>query len=320
MTLGSITESLTAYVSNIKGCLRAALFRGNTICCLDFPSGTRSKSLMRLFLITVLALVAFAANSVLTRSALAFDQIGPGAFMGIRLVSGAVTLAALVGLRGGLGRMRGHGSVLSAASLLLYAAAFSFAYVTLDAGIGALILFGVVQITMFAGALLGGERPQLTRWIGAGLGMAGLAVLFGPGAEKPALTGAILMAISAVGWGVYSLRGRKVSAPLEATAVNFLIAAPFGLIIWGVFSAGASISLSGGMLAVASGALASGVGYALWYSVLPKLESSLAAVVQLSVPIIALVGGMIFLGEGVTWSFALSSALIIAGVLIALRQ
>lgn len=282
--------------------------------------GTRSKTSMRLFLITSLALIAFAANSVLTRSALAFDQIGPGAFMAIRLVSGAVTLAGLVALRGGLGGMFKHGSAVSAASLLLYAAAFSFAYVTLDAGIGALILFGGVQITMFAGALSGGERPHITRWIGAGLGMVGLAVLFGPRAEQPDLIGALLMTISAVGWGVYSLRGRGVSAPLEATAVNFLIAAPAGLIIWAVFPMGASISAQGVLLAVASGALASGIGYALWYSVLPKLQSTLAAVVQLTVPIIALGGGMVFLGEGVTWSFTLSAALIIAGVLIALRQ
>lgn len=282
--------------------------------------GTRSKAPMRLFLITSLALIAFAANSVLTRSALAFDQIGPGAFMGIRLVSGAVTLAALVALRGGLSGMFKNGSAISAASLLLYAAAFSFAYVTLDAGVGALILFGGVQITMFAGALLAGERPQTSQWVGAGLGMGGLAVLFGPGAEQPELIGALLMVLSAVGWGIYSLRGRGVSAPLEATAVNFLLAAPAGLVIWAMFPLGVSISAQGISLAVASGAIASGLGYALWYSVLPKLQSTVAAVVQLTVPIIALGGGMIFLGEGLTWTFTLSASLIIAGVLIALRQ
>ncbi|MGE4611891.1 MAG: DMT family transporter [Paracoccaceae bacterium] len=275
---------------------------------------------MRLFLITLLALVAFAANSVLTRSALAVELIGPGAFMAIRLASGAVTLGALVAFRGGLGRMRGHGGVISAAALLLYAAAFSFAYVTLEAGIGALILFGGVQITMFAGALLAGERPHAVRWIGAFLGMAGLGVLFGPGAARPDLVGAIMMAFSALGWGIYTLRGRSVAAPLEATAVNFLFAAPFGVFLWVLFPAGAAVSTSGVLLAIASGSLASGVGYALWYSVLPKLESTLAAIFQLSVPIIALAGGVLFLGEAVTLYFAISAGLIIAGVLVAVRK
>lgn len=167
---------------------------------------------------TVFALTAFAANSVLTRSALALDQIGPGAFVAIRLASGAIMLAALVAFRGGLGSMLRHGSVASAASLLLYAAAFSFAYVTLDAGLGALILFGGTQITMFAGALLKGERPAPARWVGSLLGMIGLGILFAPGASSPDLWGTVLMAFSAIGWGIYSLRGREVSAPLRATA------------------------------------------------------------------------------------------------------
>lgn len=198
---------------------------------------------MRLILLTVFALTAFAANSVLTRSALALDQIGPGAFMAIRLTSGAIMMAVLVAFRGGLGSMMRHGSVVSAASLLLYAAAFSFAYVTLDAGLGALILFGGVQITMFAGAVLKGEKPVFARWVGSILGMIGLGILFAPGASGPDLWGTVLMAFSAIGWGIYSLRGREVSAPLQATASNFIIAAPVGIILWLIIPSEESASL-----------------------------------------------------------------------------
>ena len=272
---------------------------------------------MRIVLLTLFALVAFAANSVLTRSALAFDQIGPGAFMAVRLLSGAVTLAALVALRGGLGGVLRHGSVVSAGSLLIYAAAFSYAYVTLDAGVGALILFGGVQITMFIGALAGGERPSPARWFGSVLGMLGLGVLFAPGATVPDVGGAILMGVSAIGWGIYSLRGRAVSAPLQATAGNFIIATPVGIMLWVLVPSETAANLNGVLLAIASGALASGVGYAVWYATLPKLDSSLAAIVQLTVPLIALAGGMVFLGETATWSFVISAALILGGVFIA---
>ncbi|MDA0224105.1 MAG: DMT family transporter [Proteobacteria bacterium] len=276
-------------------------------------------------MLTLFALFAFAANSVLTRSALAFDQIGPGEFMAIRLISGAVTLAVLVALRGvrdGLAvlvALRGvrDGSVISAASLLLYTTAFSLAYVTLDAGLGALILFGGVQITMFAGAVIGREKPSAARWLGSLLGMIGLGVLFAPGATVPDVGGALLMGGSAVGWGIYSLRGRGVSAPLQATASNFLIAAPAGALFWFMFPSEIVTNLNGILLAIASGALASGVGYAIWYATLPKLDSSLAAIVQLTVPLIALAGGIVFLGETASWAFMASTVLILSGVFIA---
>jgi drug/metabolite transporter (DMT)-like permease len=272
---------------------------------------------MRLVMLTLFALFAFAANSVLTRSALAFDQIGPGEFMAIRLISGAVTLAVLVALRGVRDGMLRHGSVISAASLLLYTTAFSLAYVTLDAGLGALILFGGVQITMFAGALIGREKPSAARWLGSLLGMIGLGVLFAPGATVPDVGGALLMGGSAVGWGIYSLRGRGVSAPLQATASNFLIAAPAGALFWFMFPSEIVTNLNGILLAIASGALASGVGYAIWYATLPKLDSSLAAIVQLTVPLIALAGGIVFLGETASWAFMASTVLILSGVFIA---
>ena len=272
---------------------------------------------MRLVMLTLFALFAFAANSVLTRSALAFDQIGPGEFMAIRLISGAVTLAVLVALRGVRDGMLRHGSVKSAASLLLYTTAFSLAYVTLDAGLGALILFGGVQITMFAGAVIGREKPSAARWLGSLLGMIGLGVLFAPGATVPDVGGALLMGGSAVGWGIYSLRGRGVSAPLQATASNFLIAAPAGALFWFMFPSEIVTNLNGILLAIASGALASGVGYAIWYATLPKLDSSLAAIVQLTVPLIALAGGIVFLGETASWAFMASTVLILSGVFIA---
>ena len=272
---------------------------------------------MRLVMLTLFAIFAFAANSVLTRSALAFDQIGPGEFMAIRLISGAVTLAVLVALRGARDGMLRHGSVISAASLLLYTTAFSLAYVTLDAGLGALILFGGVQITMFAGAVIGREKPSAARWLGSLLGMIGLGVLFAPGATVPDVGGALLMGGSAVGWGIYSLRGRGVSAPLQATASNFLIAAPAGALFWFMFPSEIVTNLNGILLAIASGALASGVGYAIWYATLPKLDSSLAAIVQLTVPFIALAGGIVFLGETASWAFMASTVLILSGVFIA---
>lgn len=273
---------------------------------------------MRLILLTLAALIAFAANSVLTRIALVFGEIGPAEFLTVRLISGAVTLALLVALTGGIGGLLKHGSLKSSAALVLYAAAFSFAYLTLDAGLGALILFGGVQITMFVGAVLQGENPTLWRWVGSLLGMIGLGVLFAPGAEQPDILGAMLMVLSAIGWGIYSLRGREVSAPLQATASNFILAVPAGLILLWIYPSATSTSLLGFSLAVASGALASGVGYAIWYATLPKLDASLAAILQLTVPVIALIGGVIFLGESVSWSFAVSAILIIGGVLIAI--
>jgi len=268
----------------------------------------------------MLALIAFAANSVLVRSALAQNLIDPAAFGAIRLLSGAVVLATLVLLRGQTQVALGRASFVSATALLVYVTGFSYAYISLETGTGALILFGGVQITMFAGALAAGERPAPVRWLGAGLGLSGLAVLFGPTAESPDIGGALLMAVAAIGWGIYSLRGRSETAPTPATAANFILAAPVALAFWAVFPAETTVSLNGVWLAVASGALASGIGYALWYSVLPSLKSTQAAILQLTVPIIALAGGIAFLGEPLTWTFAIASALIISGVIVGLLR
>ncbi|HEU0222891.1 MAG TPA: DMT family transporter [Paracoccaceae bacterium] len=280
---------------------------------------------MRIFLLVTLVLVAFAANSVLCRLALAQDAIGPASFTIIRLVAGALCLATLVGLRrqGPLASPAGSfllpvrdGSARAGLALLAYMVGFSFSYVTLETGTGALILFAGVQMTMFGGALVGGERPPMVRWAGAGLGLTGLAVLFLPGAAVPAPAGALLMAVAAAAWGVYSLIGRAAKAPILETARNFRTACLMGLVpLFALaFLAGEHASARGVLLAVLSGAVASGLGYALWYSVLPHLPASVAALAQLTVPIIALGGGMLFLGEPLTWRFAFAAALVLGGV------
>ena len=268
---------------------------------------------MRTLLSTITALVAFAANSLLNRAALATTEMAPATFTGIRLISGAVVLGLLVHLR--KRRFEVAGSWISAASLLLYAVAFSYAYVSLDAGAGALILFGGVQITMFGGALLSGEKPGGMRWLGSSLGLAGLAVLFLPGAGTPSAGGILLMLAAAFGWGVYSLRGRGAAEPLITTAGNFVRLAPAGGLLL-VIGAGES-SLSAIALASASGALASGLGYSVWYAALRGLDASLAAIAQLSVPLIALAGGMLLLGEEPTPAFLAASLLILGGVALA---
>lgn len=270
---------------------------------------------MRIFLLTLTALVAFAANSVLNRAALIGQGSDPVAFMSLRLISGATMLLLILLIqRRDLITMRAA-SWQSAIALLTYAMAFSFAYLTLDAGLGALILFGGVQVTMFAGGLLGGERPGLWRWIGSGLGLAGLAVLFLPGAATPPSGSVALMLIAGVGWGIYSLRGQGTDQPLAATAGNFLLTVPFVAVAW--IATGSGLTWAGAGFAIASGAIASGIGYAIWYTVLPTLGASLAAIAQLTVPLIALGGGMVFLGEIPDTAFYLACALVLGGVALA---
>lgn len=268
---------------------------------------------MRLFLLTALTMTAFAANSVLTRLALVGTALGPGDFAFVRLLSGAAVLMALVWLRGGAGTVPLVARLPGAAALALYVLGFSFAYRTLNAGVGALLLFGGVQVTMFAGALVLREAVPPVRWIGAGVAFAGLAWLLWPaGASAPDPLGAGLMLAAALGWGLYSLIGRRVSAPMAATGWSFLLALPAGAIAaWG--SAG-PLDWTGIGLAALSGAVTSGLGYALWYAVLPALGASVAAVAQLTVPIIAMAGGMVVLGEPLTGRFVLAAVLVLGGV------
>lgn len=273
---------------------------------------------MRLFLLTALTMVAFAANSILNRLALAEGHIGAVPFGAIRLVAGAVMLAVLcLVLRGRL-HLGGPGRASGVLALLVYMFGFSLAYSALDAGLGALILFGMVQITMFAAAVMTRESIPALRWLGAGLASTGLAWMMWPGSAIDVSLGhAGLMALAGVGWGVYSLVGRTSQDALQGTAANFIFAAPFGVLAYMFMpSAQPPVAMTGtGIgLAIVAGALTSGLGYALWYAVLPKLTASVAAVAQLTVPVIALCGGVLFLSEVVTVQILTASALVLGGV------
>ena len=273
--------------------------------------------MIRLAALTALTMLAFAANSLLNREALAEGQTGPAVFALIRVVSGALCLWVLVRLRGGPSRpiLRPWGVV----SLALYVLGFSFAYVTLPAGVGALILFGGVQVTMFAGAVLGGERVAWPRWAGAAVAFAGLVWLLWPGAQAaPPVAGALLMLAAALGWGVYSLLGRGVPDPLAATASNFVWAVPLAVLAYAVLPDAASAR--GALLAVVSGAVTSGLGYALWYAILPRLTATLAAVAQLSVPVIATAGGIALLGEELNARFLIATLLVLGGIGLSLLR
>lgn len=266
-------------------------------------------------LLTVVTLVAFAANSLLCRMALATQLIDPVAFTSIRLGSGVAVLVPLSSLMSEQRpEARSAGSWISGLALFVYAMAFSLAYVPLETGMGALILFGSVQVTMIGGGILNGERPQLREWLGLGVAMAGLVYLLLPGIAAPDPAGALLMATSGAGWGIYSLRGKASAAPVAATSSNFVRTLPFALVSV-VLAWGSLYTTTRGIaLAVVSGALMSGLGYVLWYLALRGLTATRAAVVQLAVPVIAAVGGIIVLAEAPTVRLAIASTLILGGI------
>ncbi|SFC31054.1 Threonine/homoserine efflux transporter RhtA [Polaromonas sp. OV174] len=272
---------------------------------------------LRTAFLTAMAMLAFAANSLLCRLALQQGAIDPTSFASIRLVSGALTLALMVRLRP-QGVAPGRADWLSAAMLFAYVAFFSFAYLSLSAGTGALILFGAVQLTMFGVGLRSGERFGLVAWSGLALAVAGLVYLVLPGVAAPPLLGALLMAIAGIAWGVYSLRGRGVADPLAATASNFARAAPLALVLSLLFVGKAHADAAGIALAIASGALTSGIGYVIWYAALGQLSALRAATVQLSVPLIAALGGVLFLAEAVTPRLATACAAILGGIALVL--
>ncbi|MDF1764254.1 MAG: DMT family transporter [Oleibacter sp.] len=269
-------------------------------------------------LLTTLAMLAFAANSILCREALASGHIGASAFTLLRIVSGAVVLSLLLFINNRCDKQRGQwkldGSWISAAALFAYAAGFSFAYLKLSTGTGALLLFGAVQITMIAFALWKGERLTLLQLAGATLAAAGLVWLMLPSVESPPLLAALIMVGAGIAWGVYSLLGRGAKNPTEVTAGNFIRAVPFAFILFFMLGQQEHTSAMGVMYAIASGALASGLGYALWYAVLPLLTASTAATVQLSVPIIAALGGVVLLDEAMTLRFILASLAVLGGI------
>jgi len=267
---------------------------------------------LRLFLLTGLALFAFAGNSLLCRIALGPVGMDAASFTAIRLLSGAVVLALVLQLRGG--PAAGKGNWPSALALFAYAAAFSFAYVSLTAATGALLLFGAVQASMIGHGLWQGERFSAVQWVGLLLAIAGLLGLLLPGLSAPPLSGSLLMLGAGMAWAVYSLRGRGAGDPTVVTAGNFLRAAPIGLLLVLIFHAQLSLSASGIVYAVASGALASGLGYVVWYTVLPSLPATHAATVQLCVPVIAAVGGIIVLGETPGLRLLIAAIAILGGI------
>jgi drug/metabolite transporter (DMT)-like permease len=262
--------------------------------------------------LTSVAMLAFAANSLLCRLALQHDRIDPASFGAVRLVAGALVLACVV--RMGRRPQGEDGGWRSAALLFAYVALFSFAYVSLAAGTGALILFGAVQLTMLGVGLLRGERFAPAGWLGLALAMAGLAVLLLPGAAAPSPGGAVLMAGAGVAWGGYSLRGRGAADPLAATAAGFLRAAPLGILLALAFTSRLHADARGVGLAVVSGALTSGLGYVVWYAALRRLTALRAAAVQLSVPLVAALGGVLLLGEAFTLRLGLAALAILGGI------
>jgi drug/metabolite transporter (DMT)-like permease len=262
--------------------------------------------------LTSLTMIAFAGNSLLCRIALKHSGIDAASFTTIRLVSGAVMLWLIARTR--RGTYTGGGNWLSAFALFAYAAGFSFAYESLPAATGALILFGAVQTTMIGYGIRTGERLLKLQLAGLVLALGGLVGLLLPGLSAPPLYGFVLMLSAGVAWGIYSLRGKGAGDPVRVTADNFLLAVPFAAILSISMSNGASLDNAGLCYAVSSGAMASGIGYAIWYTVLPGLKATNAATVQLSVPVIAALGGIVFLGEPITLRLAVAAVAVLGGI------
>ncbi|EAQ47556.1 membrane protein, putative [Roseobacter sp. MED193] len=274
---------------------------------------------MRLFLLVCLTMLAFAANSVLGRAAIGGGYMDATGFGLWRLVSGAVILALLCRMRGlqiwRAERFLRPSSLWGGAALTLYMAGFTLAYQDLDAGLGALVLFGVVQISMFLWGAVRGSHPTVGQVIGAVVAFSGLAYVIWPqeGVGVP-LVAAFLMGLSGLGWGIYSLLGRGAGEPLVATSVNFAWSSVMMLPVLMLAGGGTVLTPYGAALAVVSGAVTSGLGYALWYQVLPRVEPAQAATIQLSVPVLAIVGGTLFLGEPVGLRLVLGSLGVLAGI------
>lgn len=275
-------------------------------------------SLARTLILTTLAMIAFAANSLLCRAALKHTAIDAASFTAIRLISGALILWLLANL--GRRSHAGRGSWSSAFALFAYAAGFSYAYVSLPAASGALLLFGAVQATMIGHGLWRGERFRKWQLVGLTLAVAGLIGLLLPGLSAPPLAGSVLMLGAGIAWGIYSLRGKGTGDPTRVTAGNFLRAVPIAVLLSMLTLREVSLDTAGLAYAVASGALASGIGYAIWYTALPALKATSAATVQLSVPVIAALGGVLFLGEAVTLRLALASVAILGGIALVILE
>ena len=272
-------------------------------------------------LATLVAMLAVAGNSLLCRVALRDTAIDAGTFTSVRILAGAIALWLIVRLKSRPGEAAASGNWASALALFVYAGAFSFAYVDLAAGTGALLLFGAVQATMIGVGFWRGERFSAMQVLGLLVACAGLTGLLLPGLSAPPPASAVLMLFSGVAWGVYSLRGKGAGDPTRVTAGNFLRASVPAVGLGLIAQAGSTWDTAGLAYAITSGALTSGVGYAIWYVAIRDLRATTAATVQLSVPLIAALGGALFLGESVTARLVLSSVAILGGIaLVILRK
>ena len=267
---------------------------------------------MRVGILTLLAMIAFASNSLFCRIALRQTTIDAASFTLIRLLSGALALSLIVIARK-TGRLTA-GSWISGLALFAYAAAFSFAYISLSAGTGALLLFGAVQATMILWGLRKGERLNAQQWFGLAMALGGLVALVLPGLSAPPMGGALLMTGAGIAWGIYSLRGKGAGDPTSVTAGNFWRATVFAALLSVALLRWINLDRAGACYAIVSGSIASGVGYVIWYSALPELKATSAATVQLSVPVLAGLGGIVFLGESISLRLVLASALILGGI------
>lgn len=271
---------------------------------------------MKVIILTALALIAFAANSVLCRLALGSEQIDAASFTSVRLVSGAIFLVLLLYFVSGKGKVESKGSWTSGFMLFLYAVTFSFAYITLDTATGALILFGAVQITIILTSILKGNRLHVSEWLGTLVAFSGFVYLVLPGLTAPSAMGFVLMAVSGIAWGAYTLLGRGSRNPLQDTAYNFIRTIPLVVVLLLLSLPMLDLTMEGFLLAVLSGAIASGLGYAIWYTVLGSISATVAAVVQLLVPVLAAFGGVMFVAEELTLRLMVSGLFILGGVLI----
>jgi drug/metabolite transporter (DMT)-like permease len=265
----------------------------------------------RILILTAVAMVAFAANSLFCRLALRRLTIDAASFSSIRILSGAAVLWIVLKTRQSKG---GFGSWLSAAALFAYVAAFSFAYITLSAGTGALLLFAAVQSTMIIWGLANGERLHVQQWIGLTVAFAGLVLLMLPGLSTPPLAGSVLMLIAGLAWGIYSVRGKANRDAAASTAGNFARAVPMAALLSVVCLHSARADPVGVTYAVISGAITSGLGYVFWYAALTGLTATAAATVQLSAPVLAAIGGILFLNETLTIRFVIASLAVLGGI------
>ncbi|MCF7352633.1 DMT family transporter [Vibrio sp. CK2-1] len=293
---------------------------------MNTPSQSASRYPIITLTFTLCALIAFAANSVLARLALIDNNIDPLSFTSLRLLSGAIMLAVLVIITSASKNKAIkiptlEGSAISAIFLFIYALCFSIAYLSISTGTGALILFGAVQITMIIYQLLKGNKLKLVEWVGIGLAFSGFVYLVLPSLSTPSFSGFLLMVISGVAWAGYTIRGKGSRDPLSDTAGNFIRSLPLCLIVlFYILMTQHTLTNTGITLAIISGAITSGVGYAIWYIALKGLSATQAGIVQLLVPVIAALGGMILVQEPITMSFVVASIMILSGILLITLQ